>query len=124
MNRNVEFLYLYTISICVTGGFTLTFDGPFEKADLVFSHFLIQCCMVHAQECCSVLLITVESFQHLDEYGPLQRIYEVFQVDVFLHVEIIDKKIKKNLIKHLLLYRCMKREALRIVFEELEDLLG
>ena len=76
--------------------------------------------MIDAEECCGVLLIAVESVQHLDQYGPLQGVHKIFQVDVFLHVEVIDKEIKKDLIKFLLLYLCLMRETPRIVFEELE----
>lgn len=35
--------------------YTLTFDGPFKEADLVFFQFLIQRCVIDAEECCGVL---------------------------------------------------------------------
>ena len=64
-------------------GYTLTFDGPFKKTDLVFSHFLIQRCVVNAEECRGVFLVAVKSVQHLNQYGPLQGIQKGFQVDIY-----------------------------------------
>lgn len=103
--------------------FNLAFDGPFRKAYLVFSHFLIQSCVVNAKECCGVPLIAVESVQHLDQYGPLQGIHEILQVDIFFYVEIIDEKMKKDLIEFLLLHLCSMRKTPWIIFEESKDLL-
>ena len=56
----------------------LAFDGLFRKADFVSFHFLIQGGMVDTEEFRGVLLIAVESLQNLDQYGPLQGIYEIF----------------------------------------------
>jgi hypothetical protein len=96
---------------------TLTFDGPFKKVDLVFSHFLIQRCVVNTEEKRGVLLISVESVQHLDQYGPLQGIHEVFQLDIFFYVKVIDKKIKKNLIKFPFFFLCMMEQPTWVFFE-------
>jgi hypothetical protein len=103
-------------------GDTLTFNGFFEEVDLVFSHFLIQGRVFDSEECCRVLLVTVKSVQHLDKNGTLQRIQKIFQVDIFFHVEIIDKKIKKDLIKYFFVESYLLRKSQRIIFEELKNL--
>jgi hypothetical protein len=88
----------------------LSFNGLFEKADPVFSHFLIQCGVVDAEEFGGVLLVAVKSFQHFYQYGPLQGTHKVFQLDIFLHIKVFDKKTEKGFKIFLLLDLCLIRK--------------
>ncbi len=97
---------------------TLAFHRFFEKTDLVFSHFLIQSRMVNAKEFGCVFLVAIEPAQHLEQYGPLQGIYEIFQLDPFSHVEVLDKKVKKSVKKFCLIPFSLMRKTPRTLFEE------
>ena len=104
-------------------GIFSSFDRLFEKADPVFSHFLIQCGVVDSEKFSGVLLVAVKSFQHLYQDGPLQETHKVFQVGIFLHIKVLDKKIEKSFEIFLLLDLYLIRQTPGIICEELKDLL-